>query len=77
MFGVTAEVCAIAWDLLEFNDKLPKDGHKEHFMWALIFLKTYKTEDILASDLGGIDEKTLRKWVTVFVKCIADVKAPS
>ena len=57
MFGATPEVCSIAWSLIQSTNNLPKDGQREHFLWSLIFLKTYQTEDILAANLEGIDEK--------------------
>ena len=34
----------------------------EHLLWALLFLKTYATENLLSAVIGT-DEKTYRKWV--------------
>ena len=73
-FGSNPEVCNIAWGLLNRYGLLPEGGHEEHMMWTLIFLKTYKTENNLAALLGGIDEKTLRKWVQLFVGALAELE---
>ena len=53
---------------------LPEGGHEEHMMWTLMFLKTYKTENNLTAFLGGIDEKTMRKWVVLFVKSLSELE---
>ena len=43
----------------------------QHLLWALMLLKTYETEPGIASWVGGIDEKTLRKWAWVFIEEIS------
>ena len=73
-FGATPEVCNIAWDLILAEDNIPKGGRKEHMMWALRFLKTNETENVLAGILGGIDEKTLRKWIDIFVRRLSNLE---
>ena len=75
LFGVDPEVCAAAWDLVGFNFGFPKGCEKVHLMWTLLFLKTYKTENDLAAMLGGIDEKTLRKWVKIMVELLARLES--
>ena len=74
LFGCNPKVCSIAWDLLNRYGLLPEGGREEHLMWTLLFLKTYKTENDLAVLLGGIDEKTLRKWVMLFVQSLAELE---
>ena len=44
-----------------------------HLFWALNFLKNYETESVCASKFGGVDEKTLRKWVWIYIKGIASL----
>ena len=46
----------------------------KHLLWALHFMKTYKTEEVLASTLGHCDESTLRKWIWIFIEAIAALK---
>ena len=42
----------------------------EHLFWALDFLKNYQNEVIQANKYG-VDKKTYRKWLWVYVKAIA------
>ena len=75
LFGVDPEVCGVAWDLVGFNFGFPKGCQKVHFMWALLFLKTYKTENALAAMLNDIDEKNLRKWVKIMIELVARLES--
>ena len=75
VFGVNAEICAIVWDLMEYMNVVTEGDQKEHMMRALFFLITYKNENNLAAMLGGIDEKTLQKWVHKFVQSLSDLEA--
>ena len=43
-------------------------------MWVLMFLKMYGKESAMSS-MAGVDEKTYRKWVWIFVFKIADLEA--
>ena len=45
-----------------------------HMMWALMFLKMYGKESAMSS-MAGVDKKTYRKWVWIFVFIIADLEA--
>ena len=42
-----------------------------HLLWALLFMKVYAEESIHAGLVGGVDEKTFRKWVWIFVQEIS------
>jgi len=81
-FGVDPAVAVEVWDMLEvpffdldgdLNGALPK-----HLLWALLFLKKHGDESEMATLAGGsdgaIDEKTFRKWQTIFVNRIASLK---
>ncbi len=54
--------------------RLKKSKHK-HLLFALYFLKICSREGPRCSTVGGskgaIDPKTMRKWVWLFLKCIA------
>ena len=45
-----------------------------HLLWALMFLKMYAKEATTSRLAGGVDEKTYRKWVWLFVSAIADLE---
>ena len=64
--GVHPTVCAIVWGELK-QSMLVEDACKpKHLLWALMFLKTYTTESLLAVAIG-VDEKTLGKWIFIII----------
>jgi hypothetical protein len=65
-FGVTPDICAHVWDLLD-HTMLPREAEKKHLLWALMFLMLYKTESVHCTLAGGVDEKTFRSWSFFFV----------
>ena len=79
-FGTSSRICAVLWELLKRQRKriAKKDGYgnvsPKHLLWALMFLKVYGVEATLSSMAGGVDEKTYRKWVWIFVKAIANLE---
>ena len=62
MFGVTSTICASGW-LIKVNGwkNRPAAATKERFLWGLHLLQSYDTEPNLASNVGGVDEKTFRE----------------
>lgn len=69
-FGPSTIVCAKTWILLvkmRGDDGMCQGATKERFLWGLMILKRYNTEENLASAAGGVDEKTLRKWGWFFI----------
>lgn len=70
-FGVDVELCSGLW--LWIFDVLPDSASYFHLLWALLFLKTYSSYEVL-SGLVGCDEKTYRKWVWIFLVAIADLE---
>ena len=69
-FGTECETCALIWNLVRNK---PRGCHQKHLLWALMFLKTASTNELLASNFD-CTEKTLRKWVWFFVKSISMMK---
>ena len=61
-FRISPLVLSRAWDLMDVENDGPIGGQRKHLLWALLFLKTYMTESVLAK-MVGVDEKTYRKWV--------------
>jgi hypothetical protein len=69
-FATSPLVCSIVWDMLEPEDWAETTAEPKHLLWTMHFMKTYKKE----GDLRGFakcDEKTVRKWVWLFMERIA------
>ena len=47
-----------------------------HLLWGLYFLSVYDTDHVSAINVGGVDEKTYRKWAHPFVEAISFLKYP-
>jgi len=69
-FGVTPRLCAILW--IYCKDRMGDVGQKKHLLWVLNLLKTDSTENRLHGHWKA-DEKTIRKWVTLFIKVISEL----
>ena len=65
-FGIDPSVTSEAWNLIFVERSHRIATHlliqPIHFLWTLLFLKTYATVDVLAS-LTGSDAKTIRKYM--------------
>ena len=70
-FGTTPLICVTLWYRCSVN--LPSSASPKHLLWALHFLKSYNSTEILASS-AGVDEKTYRKWAWMLVHALADLK---
>jgi hypothetical protein len=74
-FATTPLACAAVWNRLESQDLLPRRRwpHPKHLLWTMLFLKTYGSEDVLASQCHTT-EKTLRIWVKDFLEAISSLE---
>ena len=70
LFGISPLVCSKAWNLLRAT--IDDSSRPVHFLWALLFLKTYATNKVLRA-LTRSDEKTLRKWTWYFIEKLSAV----
>ena len=70
-FGIDWHLCSKLWFLLMpyLIDEV-KRAKPMHLLWALLFLKLYDGEEILASKVG-CDEKTFRKWTWNIIDLIS------
>ncbi len=63
------------WSMLGEGGLRPENSEPKHLLWALYFLKVYPREGPRCSAVGGskgaIDPKIMRKWVWLFLECIA------
>ena len=81
-FGVDPAVVVQVWDMIQvpfIDDGDLSHAQPKHLLWALLFLRKYGDESEMAKlvgdfSSGAVDEKTFRKWRTVFVKRIASLK---
>ena len=64
LFGVSATISATVWNLLPSQ---PDGGQRHHFLWALMFLKQYSSENVHAM-IANVDEKTFRKWCWLYLR---------
>ena len=72
-FGVTPRHCALVWI---YCKERVHHCEKKHLLWVLHLLKTDATEH----DLNGrwrADEKTIRKWVYLFLEVLSDLEVVS
>lgn len=62
-FGVSSDVASQLWEyLFKFAAINKKKTMPKHMLWALLFMKSYATENILMQ-IVGCSEKTFRFWV--------------
>ena len=66
-FGTTPTVASLCWQLIPNH---PRGSHPKHLLWALLFLKLYRSENVHAS-MVGCDEKTFRKWCRKYIILIS------
>lgn len=80
LFGCSSAVVARAWndieDVLEWTGLEKYNTRKlHHLLWALLFLKVYRKESTLSILVGGVIEKTYRKWVWLYVAALASLES--
>jgi len=72
-FEVVPIIVLKLWELLEEGEG--NRGHPAHLLWALLWLKTYQTEQVCAGMVGedgvGIHEDTFRDWSWYYVQQIS------
>jgi hypothetical protein len=71
--GTSFAICAELWNLINPLVIVSKDATPEHLLWGLLLMKLYSTERAHARLVGGVDEKTFRKWSWLFVHAIASL----
>jgi hypothetical protein len=60
LFGVSANVCSVVWNLCDF----PSGTRPVHLLWAFLFMKVHGIEPVLIVIVNsGPNRKTFRKWV--------------
>mmetsp|Transcript_13127 Transcript_13127/g.24666 ORF Transcript_13127/g.24666 Transcript_13127/m.24666 type:complete len:107 (+) Transcript_13127:291-611(+) len=64
-YGASPGVVAILWTLIQ--DMLRRRFSFVHLLWALMFMKVYATESVLAGKLG-VDDDTFRTHIWPIIK---------
>lgn len=70
-FGTSLEVCVILWEKIKPERCMPRGASPKHLLWGLYLLKVYGTGDTSSSNVGGVDDKTWRKWTELFVDALS------
>lgn len=73
-FGVSPRICRRVWMLLCQHDLVPDGGLIVHLLWALMFLKVYSIEEVLAAKVG-CTVKTYMKWTWKFIRRMSTLRA--
>ena len=80
-FGVDPVVVVLLWNRIGvpfFDTGDLSHAKPKHLLWAFLCLRKYGDESEMAALCGAsqvaVDEKTFRKWRTIFVKRIACLK---
>ena len=72
-FGVTPRLCAYVWIYTEERVlMIDKNAKMKHLLWLLNLLKTGDTEHAM-NGRWCADEKTIRKWVYIFLEVVGDL----
>ena len=73
-FGTSPTICETIWCLILIETTLMAGAKPVHLLWALMFMKLYCSESVLAALAGGVHEQTFRKWSWYFVEEIANLQ---
>ena len=75
-FGARPIVMADVWCRVSPETTMPEGVHPKHLVWMFYFIKLYNQEELNASNVGGVDEKTFRKWVWLFIEATSFLEYP-
>ena len=74
MFGVDPKVAAIAWQMMAAARLMPRKGTMQHWLWTLCFLKVHAKQGPMCALCGGVDPKTFKKWVNLFLEAFVNLE---
>ncbi len=75
-FGISPLKCHLLWQHMMEEERERRSDDKlspRYLMWALLLLRTYNREEVLAT-MAGVDEKTFRKWAWKLVERLAQLQ---
>lgn len=75
-FGVSPFVMADIWNRIDPGSTMPNGADPKHVTWMCYFLKLYNQEEVNSINVGGVDEKTFRKWVWLFIEATSFLEYP-
>jgi hypothetical protein len=71
-FGISSESAFVLCTYLNVRNDGPYGGQQVHLLWTLLFLKTYNTQQNLASTCG-VNKDTFKAWSCLFLKRITSL----
>ena len=72
LFFIAPSNCSLLWAKIKQQNLAPR-AKPEHLLWALLWLKLYATDEVLAGILG-VDEDTFRERTFEMVRAIQGLK---
>jgi hypothetical protein len=73
-YGCGPLVALQLWGLLHDHDYLPGGCRLEHLLWMLAFLKIYGHKKQMCTICGGVDYKTMMKWILLFLDAVSSLE---
>jgi hypothetical protein len=76
-FGVSSFVASQCWELLvqQEHQDLTELHSIDRYLWALMLLMNYDTEEVNCTKASGVDEQTFRRWAWDFVERVAELES--
>ena len=74
-FGASLIVATYVWELLLRESELPVEATMLRFLWSLMLMMNYDTEEVNCTKAAGVDEQTFREWAWFFIHEISYLEA--
>jgi hypothetical protein len=75
-FRATQAVMADVWTRIDPVNTMPNGAAPHHLTWMFYFIKLYNQEETNSINVGGVDEKTFRKWTWLFIEATSFLEYP-
>lgn len=75
-FGVIPDVMADLWTRIDPANTMPDGAAPHHLTWMFYFMKLYNQEETNSINVGGVDEKSFRKWTWLFIEATSFLEYP-
>jgi len=75
-FGAKPIVMADVWTRIDPERNMPKGAEPRHLTWSFYLMKLYNQEEVNSINVGGVDEKTFRKWSWLFIEATSYLEYP-
>ena len=75
LIGTSHEVCSELWNLIQPLKNVSQSAEPKNLLWSLFFMKSCSVESVTRRVVGGVDNKTFRKWAWAFAFAVKDIKS--